>query len=274
MNTNFFKSPTAAGLVTAASFAASAAHIVTVVAETNPVPVAAMFPIGIDVLMFVGIRALQNRRWFSGSVALIVGASYSFLFNADAENAIKMSPYLIAAAMPICFLASILIESTAKKAEQVEEPVQAVATVPTQTEFERMNERVETRLRAEHALTMETMKAEFEAKFAAIDAKPEPVKVRAEVTKPEPVKAITSKAAGTRAASWDVEKAIVLLADGRTNEEIAETVGTNAKAVQRTRRAVRLLTEDASRTDAEIGTIAALSAAHIERVRKALAEKE
>jgi hypothetical protein len=68
-----------------------------------------------------------------------------------------------------------------------------------------------------------------------------------------------------------VEKAVALIEDGRTDADVLATVeDAKPKPLQRTRRAVRLLTEDASRTDVEVGTICGVSAAHIARVRAAM----
>lgn len=263
------KSPTAAGVVTAASFAASAAHIFTVVAETNSPYVAWVYPIGIDGLIFVGLRAMQTGRKFVGAVALGIGATYSLLFNGHAEGALVMPAWLIAAAMPVAFFAAVLIETTAAKAEEIEEiPAAPVVPVRDETEWDRMEERVETRLRAEHALHMETMKAEYAAKFAAIEQAP----AAAPVAAPVKVKAITDgRTSAGRAASWDVEKAVALIEDGRTDADVMDVVdGLTPKPLQRTKRAVRLLIEDASRSDEEVGKTVGQSAAHIARVRAAM----
>ena len=61
------KSEAAAGVVAGASFIASAGHIVSVVNETNALAFALVYPIGIDGLLYVGIRAVQTGRPSSSS---------------------------------------------------------------------------------------------------------------------------------------------------------------------------------------------------------------
>lgn len=264
------KSEAAAGIVAGASFIASAGHIVTVVDETNHIAFALVYPIGIDGLLYVGIRAVQTGRKFAGILAILVGALFSLAFNADAENALTMPRLLIASSMPVCMVVAFVIEGTAKKAETIEKIVPA--TVPTQTEFDRMNERVETRLRAEHVLAIETMKSEFEQKFSALQ-NAEPVRVRATVEAPK-AKAITSTPSAGRVASWDVEKTVGLIEDGRTDADVLAVVdGLTAKPLQRTKRVVKILSTDASIADEDVKAIVKdLSLAHIARVRAAMKE--
>ena len=250
---NILKHPTAAGVVTLASFVASATHIFTVVAESNTEWVAWVYPIGIDGLLYVGIRAMQTGRKAIGALALIVGAFYSLLFNADAENAIKMDALLIAASMPTCVIVSIIIETTAKKsgeiapAREVERVVEKVVPPPLLpiVPFASRPVHVASTIRT-------TPKA---PRIDRTDARP----------------AIEGRT--TRVASWDVEKAVRLLADGRTDEDVLAAVdGLGAKPWQRTKRAVRLLAEIPFPTDEEVSGKVGQSAAHVARVRAAMEE--
>lgn len=237
------KSEAAAGVVAGASFIASAGHIVTVVHETNLLAFSLVYPIGIDGLLYVGIRAVQTGRRFAGILAILVGAFFSLAFNADAEGALIMPRLMIASSMPLCMVVAFVIEGTAKKAAPA-----AALTVPA-------------------------------------PAPAAPVKVPATVQAPAPVapkpvapkpvaKAIEApKASAGRVASWDVEKAVRLLVDGRTDADVLGTVdGLTAKPLQRTKRAVRLITSDSSTTDEDIATTVGQSVAHIARVRAAMKE--
>ncbi len=245
LDRNFLKSPSAASVVTAAAFTASAEHIISVVSETNPIYIAWVYPIGIDVLMYVGIRALQARRWFSGTVALLIGAAYSFLFNADAENALKMDPFLIAASMPLCFLASILIESTAKKVQEIEPQIQTV----TQTVYPTLLPIVPFESKPIHA--------------EATIEKPAPVAA------PEPKPAIASGRTTGPVRSWDTSRVVHMIMDGRVDELTPEDV--SPKQLQRTKRIVRLLQEDSSRTNHEIQTaVSGVGLALITSIRAAM----
>jgi len=277
MNVNFLKSPTAAGAVTLASFAASAQHIVSVVNETNPLAVSLVYPIGIDGLLYVGIRAMQTGRKKVGAVALLVGAAYSLLFNADAENAIKMDPLLIAASMPICFLAAILIESTAKQAEEIEVPA-AAPQIVTKTVAPALLPIVPfvkplpaPAPRWVHAGIRHTLPI---VPLAAPAAAPKPKPAPRPETKTDAPKTEAKPSAG-RVASWDVEKAVRLHADGRTDEDVLLLVdGLTAKPWQRTKRAIKIMTQDASTTDESVSEIVGQSAAHVARVRAAMKESK
>lgn len=224
----FTKTPSAAAIVAGASFIASAGHIVSVVDETNPIWFALAYPIGIDGLIYVGIRAMQGKRFLAGAVALLIGAIYSLAFNAHAEGALTMPALMIASSMPVAMFAAFLIEHSGEKAEEIEAPAPAPAPVHVPATV------------------------------------PAPVKIAAKPTRP----AITDGRKGSgRTAAWDVEKAVRLLADGRTNEEIASTVGTNTKAIQRTKRAGRMIEDGMA--DAEIATTVGVSVAHVARIRAA-----
>lgn len=235
------KSPSAAGIVAGAAFIASAGHIVSVVDETNPIWFALAYPIGIDGLIYVGIRAMQTQRFISGGIALLIGAIYSLAFNGHAEGAFTMPALMIASSMPVAMFAAFLIEATGEKTpEPIEEPKTVAPTLLPIAPFVPKPVRVQ-------ATVTKTAKA--------VETKPE-------------TKALTDgRKTGGRVASWDVEKAVALLMDGRTNDEVASMVGTNAKAVQRTRRVLKT-----TGTDAEVGTITGLSAAHVARVRAAMKE--
>lgn len=220
---NILSSHRAAGLVTAAAFTASAAHIVTVVDQTNWIGFALAYPLGIDGLIYVGIRALQEGRKAAGLLAVFVGAVYSLLFNADAENAIQMDPLLIAASMPVCLFASFVIVHTgqAKTPEvEIREVVKEVRTYPELLPI---------------------------APFSVTQVRP----VSPAPVLPVPVSPAAPRVPRTSRTQWDVLKAVHILMDPedtRTDANIGDLVGVGAKMIQRTRRAVRLLKSDPKAT--------------------------
>ncbi len=245
----FTKSPTAAGIVAGAAFIASAGHIVHVVSETNPVWFALAYPIGIDGLIYVGIRAMQNRRFVSGAIALLIGAVYSLAFNGHAEGAFTMPPLMIASSMPVAMFAAFLIEAIGEPEKEIEAPAAAPQII--------------TKTVAPALLPIVPFAPKPIAPKPTVKAIASPAG-RTVFVKDETPKTDGRKTGG-RTAGWDVEKAVALIEDGRTNAEVASTVGTNEKAIQRTRRAMK--TEG---TDAEVATITGLSAAHVARVRAAM----
>jgi hypothetical protein len=248
------KSPSAAGIVAGAAFIASAGHIVSVVSETNPIWFALAYPIGIDGLIYVGIRSLQEKRFLSGTIALLIGAVYSLAFNAHAEGALVMPALMIASSMPVAMFAAFLIEAFGAKDADIEAPAAAPQII------------TKTVAPALLPIAPFAPKPVAAPKVIAV-ASPagRTVFVKADVAKTD-----APKTSG-RKATWDVEKTVGLIEDGRTDADVLGTVdGLTAKPLQRTKRAVRLLTEDASQTDAEIASTVGQSAAHIARVRAAM----
>lgn len=239
----------AAGVVTAAAFAASGAHIVTVVAETNPMLVALVYPLGIDGLIYVGIRALQERRVWPGILAVLVGAVYSFLFNADAENALKMDAYLIAASMPVCLVASYIIAYTGKRVIEHQCPGPERIEVPG----------------PERVIYVDREVPEVTA------ADPVPALVGPEVPEDLPVP-VSPAPARTRVpmsrgqVSWNVDLALNLIHDGAASDTyIGEQVGTSYKVIQRTRRAYALLRQS---PDAQVPKEWKVPAVAVDMMRK------
>ena len=262
---NFTKTPTAASVVTAASFVASAAHIVKVVDDTNWIGFAVVYPIGIDGLIYVGIRAMQTGRKVVGALALLIGAAYSLAFNAHAEGAIVMSSLMIAASMPVCMFAAMLIETTANMAKVVEDapaPAEPVLTVSPRA----------------YVPTTSVPRAAGRTSLPIIPVRPSitpaPVRpsVRATVVRPSS-ELVTVDASTTtpraRLAAWDVEKAVALYRDGRTDSEVQSIVPVGAKPWQRTKRVIKLI-EAGSYSVAEVAALAKVSELHVARVGKAL----
>lgn len=221
-------------MVTAAAFTASAAHIVTVVNETNPLLVAFAYPLGIDGLIYVGIDAMQKGRKAVGAVALLIGSAYSLLFNAQAEKALEMPKLLIAASMPVCLFASFLIAYTGKAAK-VAEVVERIVEVEKLVE-----------------VPVEKIVREYPTllPIAPPAAKPAPRKPAAP-RQPKPTSSeVETKTAG-RSISWDVAEAVRLMDEGRTNDEVGTKVGTAPKQIQRARRVLGFV-RSSDMTDAEI----------------------
>lgn len=243
----------APAIVAGAAFLASAGHIVSVVDATNPLFFALAYPIGIDGLLYVGIKAMRERRYVVGTIGLLIGAFFSLAFNAHAENALRMDPLLIAASMPVCLLAAFVIEHIGSKAVEIVE--------------------IEKIVEVEKIVT-ETVEVE---KIVTVLPDLLPIVPLAPKSKPEPKKTETKKdaprtqAGAGRVAAWDVEKAVRLHADGRTDEDVLLLVdGLTAKPWQRTKRAIKIITQDASATDESVAGIVGQSAAHVARIRAAM----
>lgn len=252
------KSEAAAGIVAGASFIASAGHIVHVVSATNPIGFALVYPVGIDGLLYVGIRAVQTGRRVAGIFAILIGAIYSLAFNAHAEGALTMPKLMIASSMPVCMVVAFVIEGTAKKAADIEPAPQVI----TKTVAPALLPIVPFAPKPVAAPTVVPVASRHGGtNFVKVDAP----KVE---TKKDEKRTDAPKATGGRVASWDVEKAVRLLADGRTDVEILSLVdGLTAKPWQRTKRAAKLIASGG--TDAEIATTCGVSVAHVARIRKA-----
>jgi hypothetical protein len=228
-----------AGGVAVAAFAASAQHIFHVCAVAgNPPLVAALHPAGIDGLIYIGIRAMQGGNKRAGGFAIAYGAVYSLAFNAASYGGLKMPVWALAACMPLAMFFAFLIVHAAPK--PAAEPAPEVVAGPA----------------------------------SEIVAEAEQITMDAVTYIPRPSETRTGRTDGTdgrgRVAKWDVEKAIRLMDEGRTNAEIASTLGdVGEKPVQRTRRALGLV-RSSDATDAEIADTCGLSAVHVARVRAAV----
>lgn len=217
-----------ANVVAGSAFFASAAHIVEVVSETNYLAFALVYPVAIDGMIYVGIRAAQKGRKFAGFAAIILGSIYSLLFNADAEEAIRMDRFLVAASMPVSMLISFLVIHTGHK---------IIKEAPVVVE-----------------------------KIIKKDVPPTP---KVDVL-PTPKKDASIRPSTTgRTATWDVEKAVRLFKDGRTDVEIQEAIPVGAKPWQRTKRAIRLLSDTTDSAE-QIAATAGVSITHVLRIRAAL----
>ena len=228
-----------AGGVAISAFAASAQHIFHVTeAAGNPAIVAALHPAGIDGLIYIGIRAMQRGSKVSGGLAVAYGAGYSLAFNAFSySTAAHMPVWALAACMPLAmFFAFLIVHGGHAKAAPVIETVERIVEV----------------IKAPALLPIVPLAPALQAKPVA------PL--------PKPV-AVTS----SRVARWDVEKAVAMIVDGRTDAEILDVVDAlTAKPLQRTRRCVRMLQSgvDAS----ECASTIPLSLAHVLRVQAAMAD--
>lgn len=225
--------------VALSAFAASAQHIYHVTeAAGNPAFVAALHPAGIDGLIYIGIRAMQQGRRVAGGLAVAYGAVYSLTFNGFSyADGAHMPVPLLAACMPLAMFLAFLIVHSGHKAP-------AVPEVVTET-VERI---------------VEVVKAP--ALLPIVPFIPAAAPVRPAL----PIKVATTSA---RVAKWDVEKAVAMMLAGQTDAEILDVVdGLQPKTLQRTRRCYTMLAAGASPED--VSAAIPLSLAHVLRVRDAM----
>lgn len=99
-----------AGGVAIAAFACSATHIYTVAkASGNIAPIAAVHPIGLDGLIYIGMRAVSNGRRWQGWLATIYGVAMSLTFNAVSYAGVGMPAAVMAVAMPLALVLGVLV---------------------------------------------------------------------------------------------------------------------------------------------------------------------
>jgi hypothetical protein len=230
----------AAGVALSA-FAASAQHIFHVTEQAgNPALVAALHPAGIDGLIYIGIRAMQRGNRRAGGFAIAYGAAYSLAFNAASYGGFVMPVWALAACMPLAMFAAFLIvhggHAAAPAVQVVTETVERVVEVLPQL-------------------------------LPIAPFQPHPVPSQEESAAPLPLPKSVA-AADRRVARWDVEKAVAMILDGRTDAEIMDVVAVTEKPLQRTKRCVRMLQSgmDAS----TVATTIPLSLAHVQRVQAAM----
>lgn len=188
-----------AGAVAGAAFVSSAAHIFDVTqAAGNHWTVAAIHPLGIDGLIYIGIRAMQRGNLWAGSAAIFYGAAYSLAFNAASYGGFGMPVWALAACMPLAMFFAFLIVHGVEKPREVE-----VVEVEKIVEVEKVVE----------------------------------VPVMVEVEKPRPTKSLPSEKTGPR-VEWDMVKAVEMLREGRTVADVVAATGAGTKSIQRVRSAL------------------------------------
>lgn len=220
-----------AGLVAGCAFAASAQHIYSVAyAAGNPPFIAAIHAVGIDGLIYVGIRATQDGKRTAGFSAIVYGAVISLTFNAASYKHVALPWWMIGATMPIAMLLAFAVVHGGHK--------------PADGQAEESRTRVDIGVRVQHE--SHSVQA---PPVQAVTVQAPPVVQRPAVVIPEPARvvqpsrpAITSSTRRPRVA-WDVERATELINSGAGSDmEIARIViGDHAgeadrKRVQRLRK--------------------------------------
>lgn len=256
-----------AGGVALAAFLSSAQHIYAVCAQAgNPGLVAAIHPLGIDGLVYIGIRAMQRGNKGAGASAIAYGALYSLAFNAASYGAFPMPTWALAACMPLAMVFAFLIVHGGHG--KIEEEARVV-------EVERI---VEVEVPVEVLRTVERIVEVDVPTYVSVPSRTRPVPSSPSVpgrdvdvkprTRTRDVDVDATRAG--RTAAWDVEKAVALLDEGRTHQEIGDAVGISFKPIQRTHRALRLIRTNPDWTDGQVGDASGVSASHVARIRAAV----
>lgn len=221
--------------VAGAAFIGSAQHIWEVTHDAGNHPlVAALHPLALDGLIYIGISAMGAGRKRSGAFTIAVGAGYSLAFNAASYGGFTMPAWALAACLPVAMMLSFLMVHAKKAVEEIQErvvEVEKIVEVPVEV-----------------------------IKYVEI---PTP-------TTPRPRRRVLPDApvSGARAAAWDVEAVVDAIVTG-TDVDMDKV---SVKNLQRTKRIVRLITEGG--TDEDVAATVKLSAAHVARVRAAMEAKE
>lgn len=216
MNTKGKRDEIVAGIVAAGAFAASAAHIVAVATEAgNHILIAGVHAIGIDGLIYIGIRAMQRGQRLAGGLALIYGVVVSLIFNAASYGAFAMPKIVIAFTMPVALLLAVLVVHGSHAADSTDED--SATRTHVRLDIERESVPVRPAPRVVVPASVST---------------PVPATVT-EVVRPAQRPAIERKPA---AKAWDVAEATRLIEAGAlSNHEIGAMVGTSYKTIQRLR---------------------------------------
>lgn len=121
-----------AGGVAGAAFVCSATHIYSVaLASGNAWPVAIVHPLGLDGLIYIGMRAVTNGRRWQGWLATVYGVAMSLTFNAVSYAHVAMPAWVMAIAMPLALVLGVLVVGHDKgkaPADPVDTPAPAVVT--------------------------------------------------------------------------------------------------------------------------------------------------
>lgn len=99
-----------AGGVAASAFACSAMHIYSVALDAgNPWPIAVVHPLGLDGLIYIGIRAVQRGRRVTGWLGTAYGVVMSLAFNAASYAHVPLPTWVMALAMPAALVLAVLV---------------------------------------------------------------------------------------------------------------------------------------------------------------------
>lgn len=111
----------------ASAFACSAMHIYSVALDAgNPWPIAVVHPLGLDGLIYIGIRAVQRGHRVTGWLGTIYGVGMSLAFNAASYADTDLPTWVMALAMPAALVLAVLVVHGS-----ADEPVPAPRKRPT-----------------------------------------------------------------------------------------------------------------------------------------------
>lgn len=123
-----------AGGVAASAFACSAMHIYSVALDAgNPMPIAIVHPLGLDGLIYIGIRAVQRGHRVTGWMGTIYGVGMSLAFNAASYADTDLPTWVMALAMPAALVLAVLVVHGSAD-EPVPAPRKRTAPKPTADE--------------------------------------------------------------------------------------------------------------------------------------------
>ena len=211
-----------AGTVAGAAFIASAQHIWNVAHEAgNHAVVAALHPVALDGLIYIGLRAMMKGHKRSGLFTIAVGAGYSLAFNGASYGGFQMPVWALAACLPASLiLAAIMVHG--KRDEPTPAPVERVVRVDVPRPL----------LPIVPLVHMTPVPAP-------------PVRVPSTSTR-----ALSNRpTSGGPAVQWDMDKVVRMIQEGTSVQDIRDAADVSAKVVQRTTRVVRAIAsgaEDAS----------------------------
>jgi len=118
-----------AGGVTLAAFACSAQHIYAVAVDAeNPWPIALAHPLGLDGLIYIGIRAVQRGQRVAGWLATSYGVGMSLAFNRASYADEPLPTWVMALAMPAALVLAVLVVHGARDPEPAPVPMPRPAT--------------------------------------------------------------------------------------------------------------------------------------------------
>lgn len=188
-----------AGGVAMAAFACSAQHIYTVALDSgNPVVIAAVHPLGLDGLIYIGMRAVQSGRRWQGWLATTYGIVMSLTFNGVSYAHVPMPAWVMAVAMPLALVLAVLVVGHEVRDKTVDSP--APVSRP---------------------------RVRVPAVVPVVSHPDVPVVVPQVSGVPSPVVPMS------RGKDWDRDKARTLLSEGRPRAEIAELCGVSTKTISR-----------------------------------------
>lgn len=218
-------------------FIASAAHIVSQaqLAGNHPA-IAGVHALGIDGLIYIGIRAMQRGNKLAGGAALAYGATISLIFNCASYEVFPLPRIVIAFTMPVAMVLGVLVVHGRDKDKDRGQDTGHVQGTRTRDRTKDKATRTHVLLDVQRE-SVPVSSDVHPVVHADVHPMSTPDTITGQVVPPVSTPAIER---GPAPARWDVARATELITTtAMSNADIGADVGTSSKTIQRLRSKIK-----------------------------------